>query len=292
MITRARSAATDDLDAIVSLTRSQRHQLAEWSPVYFNPRAGADEGHANYLRFIVGSGDHQTLVLEDDGEVFGFFVHVAQHRHLWVDDLCVNDTQRWPEAIRLVFETSTAPWVTCVAVADEHRRTAMAKARLREISTYYRRATKGITPRSATSPPDIGPSRGQVPAHTFGGRPFSADLPGALVVVDGDGGYAIGSPSATPPIYDPGGSACVVDQVVGADRERLTHDVIATAAGRGDAQVVVVCDRDDQELAGIIEAAGFTAEVLLIGSRPRQPTAHAEPAHWPGPTARQRDHRR
>ena len=218
------------------------------------------------MEFIVGSDDHDTVVLDDGSDVFGFFVRVHQERHLWVDDLCVADPGRWPEAVRLVVETNPTPWVTCVAAADQRRREELGRAGLRAISTYWVRATTGVAPRPAGAGILVGQQAGDNPSHTFGGRPFSPDLPGALVVTDGQGGYAIGSPSASPPLYDPGGPTCVIDQITGDDREALLHDALATAAGRGDAQVVVVCGHDDGELAGIVEASGFTPEVELIGS--------------------------
>ena len=265
-MTTVRAATIDDLEPIVAMTRAQRRQLARWSPVYFRPRAGADEAHAAFLAFIVESHDHDTVVMDDDGDVFGFFVRIGQERHLWIDDLCVAGPERWPETIRLVVESSPAPWVTCVAAEDHRRRHELGAAGLREISTYYVKATAGIAPKAAAGGAVEAGHRGDAPAHTFGGRPFSADLPGALVVTDGRGGLAIGSPSASPPLYDPGGPTCVVDQVRGRDRARLVDDAVAAAAGRDDAQVVVVCGHDDPELAEVAHAAGFTPEVIVIGS--------------------------
>lgn len=265
-MTVVREATIEDLESIVQLTRSQRNQLAEWSPVYFNPRDGADEGHAGFLSFIVTSRDHDTFVLDGDDDVFGFFVNVHQDRHLWVDDLCIDSHIRWPETVRCLVESTASPWVTCVAMADRHRRSELAKAGLKELSTYYARKTSDIVPLAATAAVIASPPDRETPSHTFGGRPFSPALAGALVVDDNQGGYVVGSPSVTPPIYDPGGPTCVIDQIVGADRHTLVRDALAVAAGRGDAQVIVVCGHDDEQLIEILKSSGFTAEVTLIGS--------------------------
>ncbi len=273
-MTTVRAATTDDLEQIVRLTRSQRRRLSEWSPVYFNPRQGADDHHAGFLTFIVGSEDHQTSVFDDDGTVVGFFVRVQQDRHVWLDDLCVDDETRWPAVLGCLAGAVPGPWVSCVAVADRERRRAMATVGLRELSTYYARPTGEVGSDRATGDrgPDTEleslaetPSDHDTPSHTFGGRPFSPDEPGALVVGGGRGGFVIGSPSMSPPIYDPGGPTCVIDQIVGDDRGALLRRALTATAWRGDAQVVVVCDRDDQQLAAIVTTAGFTPEVILVG---------------------------
>lgn len=261
-----RAATSADLPAIVSATRAQRRQLALWSPVYFNPRAGADAAHAGWLEFIVGSADHDTAVALDGNDPIAFYVRIPQDRHTWIDDLCITEPERWPQVLELIAETNVAPWVTCVSAHDEPRREAMTEVGLAVISTYWVRSTADITPRPAPTTAttlDVGTTPG--PHHTFGGSAFSPDAPGALVVTDGDDGYAVGSPSASPPIYDPGGPSCVIDQIVGRDRTMLLDQALAAAAARGDAQVIVVSGHDDIELSDITNQTGFTAEVLLMG---------------------------
>lgn len=73
-----------------------------------------------------------------------------------------------------------------------------------------------------------------------------ADTGGTLV------GFAVGTFVAAPPVYDPGGSACVVDDfAVAAPQQWLTVGVDLlrairhTARERGAAQVVVVCGHLD-----------------------------------------------
>ncbi len=275
----SRPAAEADLPAIVSLTRAQRQQLARWSPVYFNPRNGADDAHAGYLAFVVGSADHDPVVAVEGNDLVAFYVRIPQAGHTWIDDLCTTDPNRWLEVVQLIAETTSPPWVTCVSAHDRQRRQAMAAIGLSEVSAYHVRSTTDITPHrdlAATTIPDVGTV--QRPHHTFGGRAFAPATPGALVVIDTDGGYAIGSPSVSPPIYDPGGSSCVIDQIVGRDRAALLDDALRAATARGDAQVIVVCGREDDELSTIADHRGFTAEVVLIGvlRAPRRSGGHLQ----------------
>jgi hypothetical protein len=121
-----------------------------------------------------------------------------------------------------------------VALAD-----ALTLAYVRTVSTYHSRLLvdpppghgAGDAAESATAP-------ASPPAHTFGGRPMD--------------------PAA------PGGPTCVVDRIEGADRSWLLRAAMGDAAGRGDAQMIVVCDARDTELQRMLVALGFTAQVDLF----------------------------
>lgn len=268
---RIRPAVDDDLPRVIALTRQQRTQLARWSPVYFNPREGADEGHAAFLSYLVGSSDHETLVLVESDEVVGFFVVIPQAEHRWVDDLCLAEAAHWPAALDVLAPFVPGAWVTCVSSSDRSRINAMHDAGLRVLSRYFVRSVAGLSlldDRSDSARPasvsNWDPSL--APAHTFGGQALDPSVPGAIVIFDDQGGYVIGSPSVSPPIYDPGGPTPVIDQLVGADRAGLLESALSAAAARGDAQVVVVVDERDQELSDIVQDLGFAAEVLLFGA--------------------------
>ena len=84
------------------------------------------------------------------------------------------------------------------------------------------------------------------------------------MVCDQDGNYAVGSPSVEPPIYDPGGPTCVVDQLGGQNRGTALDLALSAAAGRGDAQLVVVVATDDDQLRDELEARGFQLQVILM----------------------------
>ena len=267
-----RPATSDDLNTVTSLARAYRRQLAEWSPVYFNPRSGADENHAAFLAFLVGSDQHSTSVLTEYDEVIGFFVLIDQGVHRWVDDLSLSVPQLWGTAIQTLSSQVSPPWITCVCSSDTDRLHGLEAAGLKRLSTYYSRMLNpdqipaknpGPTDTEASLPTDYKPSG---PRHTFGGSSFSPEAPDALVIVDEVHGYVIGSPSAEPPIYDPGGPTCVVDQVVGSDRALLIEQAASKAEHRGDAQIIVVCAEADQELESVLLNLGFKAEIHLLGT--------------------------
>lgn len=260
-----RAARSDDLDPIVRLTRSRRRQLARWAPTYFHPAVGADEAHARWLGLLVESADHRTFVVVDEAGVAGFFALVPQPDHLWVDDLCLAPDRRWADALPAVAEVVEAPWVTCAATGDRDLARALDERGLVLRSRYFARSLGDVTGVAAEPAGELPDHVVHAPAHTFGGRPFAPDLPGALVVVTPNG-HLIGSPSATPPIYDPGGPTGVVDQLYGPDRGPLVDAAMSAAAGRGDAQLVVVGDGGDDELTAALATRGFAEVVVLYGT--------------------------
>lgn len=263
-IVRMRAAETSDLPQIVELARKARQRLASWSPVYFNPRVGADDAHAGRLGFVVGSDNHETNVLIDGDEIVGFWQLVHQFPHVWVDDLCVHDPETWVTAVAIVDDAiGRRPWVTCVSPSDTERYDGLVTTGLTVASTYWSRVLHPDDVMAVATP--VGSVHGGVeaPAHTFGGRPFDAAVPGALVAGDDDGNYAIGSPSAEPPIYDPGGPTCVVDQLGGPNRRTAADLAIAAAASRGDAQLVVVTGGQD-DIRGELAELGFAPQIDLL----------------------------
>ncbi|MEM7274782.1 MAG: hypothetical protein AAF547_16980 [Actinomycetota bacterium] len=262
----ARPATPGDLDAIVELTRRYRRRLAEWCPVYFNPRHGADEGHALWLEVLITAPDHETVVLADDGHVVGFANLIGWSDRTWVDDLCVDDDGRWSQTIPWLADLSR-PWITCVAVGDVARSAALAAVGAEPATTYFACSLPPVDAAPNPSSP-IADFEPWPVAHTFAEAPFLPTAPGALVVSDGAGGYAVGSAGANPPIYDPGGSTCVVDTIRGADRSGLLQRAMGQAAARGDGQMVVTCGAADEALRAILVDAGFEPQVDVFGRRP------------------------
>lgn len=264
----SRPATTNDLDAVIELTRWQRRRLGAWCPVYFNPSPGADQAHALWIEILVGSDDHDTRVLDVDGDVVGFYHLVTQATRTWVDDLCLADDSLWPSALPSLAAVPR-PWVTCVAVADEAGSSSLATIGAMPVSTYFTSPLEPADPALVDSP-EIADFEPWAVEHTFGEGPFQPTTDGALVVIDDDGGYAVGSPSANPPIYDPGGPSCVVDTIRGLDRRALLLSAMRRAADRGDAQMIVPCGARDHDLRRILVGAGFEPQVdLLRGSRSR-----------------------
>jgi hypothetical protein len=262
-----RAAREEDLPTIVSLAHQMKRRLAAWSPRYFHPHVDAEARHEAWLSYLVGSDDHDTRVITDSGEVVGFFNVVRQPLHLWVDDLVLSNDDLWLDTARLVTTHVDDPWVTCVSRADTVRSAALAASGLAPASTFWAaqlsKRAEGETPQHTREFPE---SR-SAPRHVFGGCPFEPGAPGALVVVDDHDGYAIGSASMTPPLYDPGGPTTVIDQIVGADRAGLLDEAMARSAARADTGVIVVCATDDDQLRQILERRGYRPEVDLFCTR-------------------------
>lgn len=206
--------------------------------------------------------------LSSEDAVVGFFRRADLPQHVWVDDLCLREPGLCIDATRyLVDLLEPTSWVTCVSPHDADRIEALSSTGLAPISTYWSKSL----PTSPTVPEvetafTIPEERPEGPAHTFGGVAFDPAAPGALVASDQDGNYAIGSPSVEPPIYDPGGPTCVVDQLGGPDRGVALDLAQSSASARGDAQVVVVSVSDDEELRYELKTKSFQLQVVLLAS--------------------------
>lgn len=77
-------------------------------------------------------------------------------------------------------------------------------------------------------------------------------------------GFAIGTVVSAPPVYDPGGRTCIVDDFTVDDRERwptVGADLlryVGRAAGRqGAVQIVVVCGHLDGPKRALLETSGL-----------------------------------
>ncbi|MXZ86386.1 MAG: hypothetical protein F4Z02_12115 [Acidimicrobiia bacterium] len=266
-----RETGAEDLEEVIRLTSATRRQLAAWSPVYFRPREGADVAHAQFLEFVVGSSDQQASVFVINDSVVGFFRQADLPKHVWVDDLCLRDPGLWNEAARTLVECmGSTSWVTCVSPHDADRLDALSSAGLAPISMYWSKSLPSSPSMLETEEaPTVPEDRPAGPTHTFGGIAFDPGAPGALVACDPEGNYAIGSPGVEPPIYDPGGPTCVVDQLGGPDRGVALDLGHSAATARGDAQLVVVSAADDEELRYELETKGFEIQVVLLASQRR-----------------------
>ncbi len=103
-------------------------------------------------------------------------------------------------------------------------------------------------------------------------EPFFANLIGqgrGIALVHEDNGVVDGFVIATiitsPPVYDPGGSTCLIDDFVVADAGRwasvgagLLRAVRATARRRGAVQVVVICPHLDGPKRSLLLASGLS----------------------------------
>jgi hypothetical protein len=256
-----RNATVDDLDAVVSLTRSRRGQLAAWEDPYWRPRSGIDELHPIYLRWCIEENPSTDVVVATDGAgvdgVVGCLIVIRQEGQWFFDDFCVADN-RWSDVGgALLRSRSEAPGLLCAPKKDEHQHEWLCSTALTLASTFHALAAEA-GPVSSPVPPAA--SVPVAPRHPFG--PFGADTENGLYVSTVYG-CAIGSPAAQPPAFDPGGPTTVVDRVGGSDRAKVVQAVVSAAAARGDARLIFVVDASDSELAGILTTAGATIPVNL-----------------------------
>jgi hypothetical protein len=95
-----RPASPLDTGEVVQLAHAMKRRLARRSPTYLRTRVGAEERHAAFLGYLIAASDHDTVVLEHDGGLVGFFVVDQQPLHRWVDDLYLADPDLWATASR------------------------------------------------------------------------------------------------------------------------------------------------------------------------------------------------
>lgn len=259
---RVRDAVPEDIDQVRVLTVAKRRQLAEWSPSYFRQREGADDLHGMFLEFIVASADHRTYVATDGGSVAGFFTHISQPDHEWVDDLSVAHDSLWPAfANSIVGLVGERPLVACISPHDTAAQAALRAEGFSTASRYFARSTVGEPSLQweESGEAAVGTPR---PNHTFG--VFDSAVHGALSLSLPENGSVVGSPSVNVPIYDPGGPTTVVDRIGGTDRHALARAALAACHARGDAQLVVVVEADDADLLAAVSDLGFVAEIELL----------------------------
>jgi hypothetical protein len=260
---RTRVATEDDIDPIVALTAAHRTRLAGWAPRWWRASTAAGQLHRLWLRHLIVEGVRSTVrVVDDTGAVIGCAVSMPQRGQWVVDDVALVADDRWADAgTALLTAIAERPALTCVPSRHTARVTASQAAGLDHVSSYWIRATEEGS--SAPHPSERPGRRGAsaAPPHTFGG-PLDPAADGALVLTDETGGLAVGTPSITPPpVYDPGGTVCVIDRITGRHRADLLRSATAAAANRGDVLLNVVAASSDTELQDLLAATGFERTV-------------------------------
>jgi hypothetical protein len=251
-----RQATPDDLEAIVALTAAARRRLAGWAPVWWRPAARADELHPMWLAHLMQAPEPVVRVVTDRGDVIGCAVSMPQARQWFIDDVAVVDDARWgDEGLDLLEAVTERPALTCVPTAHLARRATSLAAGLHHVSSYWIRAAAGGGTHDL---PPLAPDT-TVPApppHTFGGA-FDPAAEGTLTAADGKGGLLVASPSIpAPPVYDPGGTVCIVDRVAGHAVPLLNH-ALAAASARGDVLLCVVAAVGDRVVHNALHELEF-----------------------------------
>jgi hypothetical protein len=253
---RVRPAEPSDLDAVAVLTARHRAELAAWSPVWWRPSVGADDIHRAWLEQLLGRGDVVSRVVEDDGRVVGCALTVPHGEQWLVDDVAFDGVGTAGGALLAAIEER--PAVLCIATADMTARQLARDARLDIVATYWIAAP--VAAPGATFTTSGGADLPASPPHTF-----AAAFEHETAVLETSDGLVVATGSLpAPPIYDPRGTVCVVDRVVGTGRGRLLAAASAAAHERGDGLIAVVCAATDRELERRLTSAGFTRTVELV----------------------------
>jgi ribosomal protein S18 acetylase RimI-like enzyme len=256
-----RTAQPSDLDAIARMTAANRRRLAAWSPLWWRPAQAADQIHPLWLQHLIVSEGPVVRVAEHNGEVVGCIASTQQPHTWFIDDLAVTTEDRWADVgAALIEAVAERPAMTCASPADQGRLAALGNAGLAHVSDYWIRETAAGEPKTLPIP-----AGAAIPApapHTFGG-PFDPHAPGALAFTTDDGGMVIGSPSITaPPVYDPGGTTCIIDRLLDAT-DALVDTAIAAAGQRGAGAIAVVVAATDSRLQSILAGHGFQRTVAV-----------------------------
>ena len=257
-----RPATSDDLEAIVALTRARGRQLARWEPWYWNPREGIEEMHPMFLGWCIEHNPNCNVLVATENEVVVGCIF-AQHRpdHTFLDDFCVID-ERWPDIGSALIEASKGEnQLICAPTKDRRKHDWLESSPFTWASTFFSLRAPEAPPSHAK--PEFLPlpePLEQPPAHVFG--VFDAHTENGLRVSTADG-YAIGSAPALPPTYDPGGPTTVIDRIGGGNRRAVLQAALQEASRRSDVQVIVVADRTDLELIQIVNGLGATQPVNL-----------------------------
>lgn len=251
-----RPAVEKDLGEIGALAASNRRRLAAWEPSFWRASKQADILHSLWLQHLVKSDAVATRVATRAGKVVGFSASNPQPGQYFVDDVCVADRDDWPTAGVALFEAVTErPAFSAVPRKDVPQRRAADSAGLEAVSSFRALDLRNLR--------DV--LERQTAVTITRPRVLAPAPPSTIVIADNthvfvgneQGGYAAGSsPVAAPPIYDVGGTACVVDRVIGEDRRTLLLQLLRLALDRGDVNAIVVVGRNDVELAAIADALG------------------------------------
>lgn len=255
-----RTPTTDDLPAILSLTRANRALLAALEPVFWRPSSKADAFHREFVTGQVTNAKLIKRVLERDGQIIGYAVSFEHPSGFYfIDDVCLSEDADWKtDGVRLFASIEERPAIMTAPHLDRARVEAAFEVGLQCISSVRllrfdqeQSLDVDTVPVEPIQTPD---DLATAPMHVW----LPAMTPESVAVIGDDrGGYAVVSPSVgTPPIYDPGGTAAIVDRVIGDDRESLLMSVLSFASQRGDAGAILVVDAHDAELAELADRLG------------------------------------
>jgi hypothetical protein len=218
--------------------------------------------HPLFLRWCIEHNPNCDVSVATENEIVVGCVF-AQRRpdHTFLDDFCVVD-ERWDDVGQALVEIADeTEQLICAPSKDLAKHQWLESSPFTWSSTFFSLRTTGadtssVAPGFLSLPEHLQ----RPPAHVFG--VFNAQTENGLRVATADG-YAIGSAPIVPPTHDPGGPTTVIDRICGDNRHAVLDLVLQQAKRRGDVHVIMVVDRSDDELTGIITELGATQPVHL-----------------------------
>jgi hypothetical protein len=258
-----REATIDDLESVVALTKASRAQRARLHGDYWPPTTAADEMHAQYLESMLRNPHLKKLALEKDGRVIGFAAVQPRPSFSFIDDICLAEDADWrTDGIEILKAIEERPAITTVAHGNAALVEAAFEIGLTLVSTHRLFRLGGFEPLhvecSRTIPTDLI----EPPLHVF----IPLMDPQQIAIVAGkDGAYAVCSQSVVPPpILDIGGTAGVVDRIVGEDRRTILKGALSSLQNRGDVRAILIVAAEDRELSLIADGLGASHPVDVL----------------------------
>ena len=265
-----RTPTTNDLTAILDLTRANRALLAALDPEFWGPSADADKVHADFLAGRFESPNSTQRLMERGRDAIGYVVSFRRRDGVYfVDDVCLADGADWSsDGVRLFREISERP-AQMTAPHDDHARLEAAhtaglvfNGSARTI--YFDRGEFNFQPSGESIEPLAPPASLVAPAIPRVQVPGMA--PDQLTVIgDSPTSYVVISAAVpAPPVYKATNVFSFIDRVVGNNRTELVSRALSFAAARGDAGTVLVIGRDDNELITFADNIGMGHPVDYI----------------------------
>lgn len=277
-----RIATEADVPRLVDLSEQKRIQYQTYQPLFWRKAQDSKEKQLLFLADQIANENIIALVYEQESKIHGFVLaNVRNRKECDIDDFCVMEASLWDTVGRALLEDAgkrakernvpkyniacghldqpkrtmlrnfglsiDSYWYTgAIATSDDQQSVrTVREANLNDVSQMA-----SLSEMRRTEFPEIGRDNMLVLVH---------DVSGALH------GYAIALVIPTPPVYDPGGSTCLVlDLVAGSSEDiesvgtSLLKGLGQKAKERGAVQCVVICDYSDQSKQIMLQNFGLT----------------------------------
>ena len=296
---KLRPATAEDVPALADLAELSRAEYARYEPDFWRPAATARLMHTPYLSFLVESADVTVLVAEQQGALEGFITarHTAlppgldgEGRLCLVDDFTLRARGDWRDLGRSLLDEIVAgldrsqPTLLLAVCGhrDRAKGTALLDAALKPDCSFRLKrldARVEACPRIRDAEAEDAPALARLGAgrpprrhgmqmlwsQPRGPEAYRAMIEdrGIISLVGEADGYAIGRPGLpAPPVYDPGGTTCLVDDLdLGESWPGCGPDLLAgleaAARAAGDVQLLIACDRRESGKKEALEARGY-----------------------------------